>query len=194
MREPRFKRLAEHRQPFGKLHPVEPELHLVVVATDMDLAKRILSHAGSLQQHLVERRVVALRQGLETAAAKTIYCCSKIRLESAPGAIQPHADLLDAGGRIDAVGRAGAWRGRDGRLPGGNDRRVGIGLLHADAHRRPGLRGLSHGRCAGNRDLKRTQHRPGEQCGPSRHRRILPGRPSRHRRQLEDVCDVIRSH
>ena len=64
--------LAEQRQAFGQLHAVEPVLQVAVVAADMDLAEAVLHHAGRAQQHLVERRILALRDGLDGGAAEVV--------------------------------------------------------------------------------------------------------------------------
>ena len=53
--------LAEHRNAFGQDDAVEPVLQAVMLAANMQLAEAILRHARRLQDHLVERGVVAAR-------------------------------------------------------------------------------------------------------------------------------------
>ena len=61
----RIERLAEHRNAFGQDDAVEAVLQAVVLAADVQLAEGILRHAGRLQDHLVEQRVLAARLGLD---------------------------------------------------------------------------------------------------------------------------------
>ena len=82
-----------------------------MVAANMDLPVGILRHARCLQQHLVERDVVALRQGLKAAAAEAIDGRSQVRFECTPGTIQSHRNLFDARARIDGVRRLGGGDG-----------------------------------------------------------------------------------
>jgi hypothetical protein len=49
-------RLAKNRKSFGQLDAVDPELHIGMLATDMDLAETVLRDAGHLQQDLVQGR------------------------------------------------------------------------------------------------------------------------------------------
>jgi hypothetical protein len=63
--EARGDRLAEDRKALGQLHAVQSVLHVGVVAPQMDLTETILRDAGRLQQHLIERGIVALRNRLQ---------------------------------------------------------------------------------------------------------------------------------
>ena len=62
----------------------------------MDLAIGILRHAGRLQQGLVERRVVALRQGFDGAAAELVGGGAQVGLDLAAGLVEPLAHHIDA--------------------------------------------------------------------------------------------------
>ena len=57
--------LAEARDAIGKKDAVDPILNVGVLVANMERAGRrgILRKSGGLQQNLVERRIVALRQG-----------------------------------------------------------------------------------------------------------------------------------
>ena len=46
-------------KPLGQDHAVQPVLQAVVLAADVQLAVAVLRHARRLQDHLVERRVLA---------------------------------------------------------------------------------------------------------------------------------------
>ena len=130
MGEPRFERLAEHRQALGQLHAVEAELHLVMVAADVDLSIRVLRHAGCLQQRGVQRRVVALRQGLNGAAAEVVAGGAQVRLQLASRLIQPAADHVK-------VRQADVVPGAEPDHGGGGARRWlvrGDGVRGADRH------------------------------------------------------------
>jgi hypothetical protein len=53
--------LAKNRKSFGQLHAIE--LHIGMLAADMDLAETVLRNTRHLQQDLVQGRVFALRNG-----------------------------------------------------------------------------------------------------------------------------------
>jgi hypothetical protein len=76
-----LQRLAEHIDAFRQLHAVQAILQIGVVAADMQLAERILRHPGGLQQHLVQRRVVALRLVLDRRPAELVNAGAKARLD-----------------------------------------------------------------------------------------------------------------
>ena len=59
--------LPEGADAVGQHDAVDAVLHIAVLVAHMQFAAggRILRHAGQLQQHLVERRVGALRQRLD---------------------------------------------------------------------------------------------------------------------------------
>ena len=63
--QPRIERLAEHRNAFRQDDAVEPVLQAVMLAADMQLAEGILGHARRLQDHRIERRIVAARLVVE---------------------------------------------------------------------------------------------------------------------------------
>src|ERR1700730_13990516 len=67
-----FERLPENRKPFRQFHAVDPELHIGMLTADMDLAKTVLSNCGHLQDHLVQRRVFALRNRRQRLRAEII--------------------------------------------------------------------------------------------------------------------------
>ena len=60
-REPFLEHLPEHRQALRQLHPIQPVLHVGVLPAQVDLPETVLRHARGLQQHLVQRCIVALR-------------------------------------------------------------------------------------------------------------------------------------
>src|SRR5208282_6488510 len=63
--EARTQYLAESRDSFRKLDPVDAILKIGMIAAHVNLPERILGHAGRLQQHLVELRISTLRQFLD---------------------------------------------------------------------------------------------------------------------------------
>ena len=75
-----FERLPEDRKTLGQLHAIDPELHIGMLAAHMDLAETVLRDAGHLQQDLVQRRVFALRDGLQRLGAEVIGAGTKARL------------------------------------------------------------------------------------------------------------------
>ncbi len=108
MRQPGFERLAEDIDPLRELHAVDAELQIGVVAADMDLAERILSDAGRLQQHLVERGVVALSLGFDRLPIELIDRRAEAWLDLAASEIERLGDDIDlklGAGRCIDVGR-----------------------------------------------------------------------------------------
>ena len=95
--EPGRQDLAEQGQPFRQLNAVEPVLQAAVVAAHMDLAEAVLHHAGRAQQHLVQRRVLALRGVLDGGAAEVVLGGAEAR--------QDRAALLVHLGRRDGDAR-----------------------------------------------------------------------------------------
>ena len=79
--EPRAQRLAEHAQALGQDDAVQAELQAVVLAADVQLAERILRHAGRLQDDLVERRVLPRRQGFDLRLGERVGRCADLRLD-----------------------------------------------------------------------------------------------------------------
>ena len=92
-----FDRLAEDRQPFRQLHAVQAVLHVGVLAAQMDLTEAVLCHAGRLQQHLVQRRVLALRDVLQRLGREVIGAGPEARLDLLAG----HVKLLGNHVNID---------------------------------------------------------------------------------------------
>ena len=106
-------RIGEQRQPFGQLHAVQPVLQVAVVAAHVELAETVLRHARRAHQHLVDRRLLALRHGVDGARREIVARRAEAGLDRA-------ARLVQAGrGHGDAGQRAGGRRRR--RL--GDDRR-----------------------------------------------------------------------
>ena len=67
-RQPRIQGLAEHRNAFGQDDAVEAVLQAVMLAADMQLAEGFLRHARRLQDHRIERGIVAARLILDVPA------------------------------------------------------------------------------------------------------------------------------
>src|ERR1700730_7872693 len=91
-----FERLSEHRKPLRQLHAVDPELHIGMLAADMDLTETVLRDAGHLQQDLVQRRVFTLRDGLQRLGAEIIGAGTKARLNLQAGGVEFLRDDLDS--------------------------------------------------------------------------------------------------
>ena len=111
--EASLQRLAEDVDPLRQLHPVDTELQVPVVATDMKLTERILSDAGCLQQQLIGWRVVALRLGLNIGALQLVDGSAEAWLDFAAGQVEcPGNDIEfqidvrpDRGGGFGYAGR-----------------------------------------------------------------------------------------
>ena len=98
--------LTEHRQAFRQLHAVQPVLHVGMLAAQMDLAKAVLRRAGRLQQHLVQRRALALRDILQRIRREIVGRGTEGRLDLLPREIEPFGDDLYIDMNVAAV-RAG---------------------------------------------------------------------------------------
>src|SRR6202043_1443725 len=70
--KPRFERLAKDIDPFRQLHPVNAELQIGVIATDMDLPERVLRDSRRLEQQLVKGLIVALCLGFDRRPAEIV--------------------------------------------------------------------------------------------------------------------------
>ena len=95
--EAAFQRLAEHRQTLRQFHTVEAILHLVVVASDVDLAETVLRDPRNLQQHLVQRGILAARHRRQRQRAELMDRGAETRLDRTPRPIEAmrgYGDLL----------------------------------------------------------------------------------------------------
>ncbi len=113
--------LAEHRKALGQDHVVQPVLHVGVVAADMQLAEGVLHHARRLQDHLVQRHVLAARQDVDHLLGQRIGGGAQRRLHHLARLVQPlgrHHHLGDARSAA-AVGRGRRRRRGLGRTRGG---------------------------------------------------------------------------
>jgi hypothetical protein len=107
-------------------------LQVGVVAAHVELAIRIVGHARRLQQHLVDRRVVALRQGLDVLLRETVDACADVWLQAVTG----HVETLSLYVDIDRA----AFFERDLQRMGrgavdGSDAGIGAKPLRADRDR-----------------------------------------------------------
>jgi hypothetical protein len=57
-------------------------------AAQVDLAETVLRHAGGLQQHLVQRGITALRDGLQSLGGEIIGAGAEARLDLLPRLVQ----------------------------------------------------------------------------------------------------------
>ena len=87
-------------RPCRQLHAVEPVLHVAVVAAHVDLAETVLHHAGRAQQHLVEGRILALRDVLDDALAEVVDRGAEAGLDGAARFVEPRRRDGDAERRI----------------------------------------------------------------------------------------------
>jgi hypothetical protein len=82
-------------------------------ATQMDLAKTVLGDARRLQQHLVQRRVLSLRDGPQRVRRELIGSGAEIGLDCLARRIEPARDHVNIDREIAAVrggiGRGGRW-------------------------------------------------------------------------------------
>ena len=92
--------VVEQRQACRQLHAVEPVLHVAVIAAHVDLAETVLHHAGRAQQHLVEGRVLALRDVLDGALAEVVDRRAEAGLDGAARFVEPRRRDGDAERRI----------------------------------------------------------------------------------------------
>lgn len=82
------KRLAKHAQALGQLHAVQTKLHLIMVATHMNLTITVLSYTGRLQQHLIQRSVITPWNGFNGLTAESVNSRARVRLQIRTGLIQ----------------------------------------------------------------------------------------------------------
>jgi hypothetical protein len=104
-------RVGEQGQAFGQLHAVQPVLQVAVVAAHMKLAEAVLRHAGRAQDHLVDRRLLAQRDGLDDAAREVIARGAEARLDRAARLVELCGGDGD-GGQRRIGGRSGRRLGR----------------------------------------------------------------------------------
>ena len=118
--EARLQRLAEDGKPLGQFDAIDAILHIGVVAAHVDLAEAVLRDAGSLQQHLVERRVFTLRDRLQRLLIENVGARAEARLNLQARDVQLLRDDIDrfkgdrVAGRRRARGRIGS-QGRSSR-------------------------------------------------------------------------------
>ncbi len=95
-RQARAQGLPEHRKALGQDHIIQPVLDVGVIAADVELAKGILHDAGRLQDHLVQRDILAAGQDVHQLLGKRIGGCSQRgldRLASGVQALRRHHDI-----------------------------------------------------------------------------------------------------
>ena len=85
---------------FGKLDAVDPVLEVGVLAADMDLAVGILRDAGRLQHHLVQRRVVTLRQIMNRLLVETVDAAAGLGRQAVARHVEPFGDHRQAQGLL----------------------------------------------------------------------------------------------
>ena len=93
-RQPGIQGLAEHRNAFRQDDAVEAVLQAIMLAADVQLAEGILRHARRLQDHRIERGIVAARLVLNVLGGDGVG--------------------RGAGLGLDAVARGGQALGGDG--------------------------------------------------------------------------------
>jgi hypothetical protein len=112
--------LAEEREALRQLHAVETVLQAAMVAAHVDLAEPVLHHAGRAQQHLIERRVLALRRVGNGSPAEIVLGGTEAWQNRAAFAIEAlggdldRRDLDRVGGGRCGLGEGSAG-GREGR-------------------------------------------------------------------------------
>ena len=144
-RQPGAEGLAEHAEPFGQDHPVQPVLEAVVLPAHMQLAEAVLGHARGLQHHLVQGDIVPAGDVLDRLTVEGVDRRPQAGLDLVPGGVEPGVD----------VHRLHRGRGIGGRIRGGIGGRG----------RGRGVRRMGHGR-ASQGDEDKGDGGGGQQRGP----------------------------
>src|SRR6516164_1683975 len=126
--------MTVRRDPFRQLNSIDTELQIGVIVAYMQLAERVLSDTGCLQQEPVERLVVALRLGFDCLSAKVVNRCTEARLDFTARDVELSRDDVE----VEGYAAFGTWRC--------SCRRRG-GLCHR--YRRLSRRGRCFLRCRG---------------------------------------------
>ena len=121
-RKPGAEGLAEHAEPLGQDHPVQPVLEAVVLPAHVQLAETVLGHTRGLQHHLVQGDIVPAGDVLDGLGVQGIDRRPQAGLDLVPGGVEPGVDVH--------------------RLHRGRGVRGGIG----GRRRRRGVRRMGHGR------------------------------------------------
>ena len=117
----RVERLPEHADALGQDQAVDTVLQAVVLAANVELAERILSHLGRLQQHLVQLHVVAARHGVDRLRIERVDRGTGLGLDARARVVE----TLDSRRDFDALcgiaglrrgGRGCSVRGRGGQI------------------------------------------------------------------------------
>ncbi len=80
--------LAEHGDALRQDHVVQPVLDVGVVAPDVQLSERVLHHPRGLQDHLVERDVLAAGQDVHQLFGQRVGRGAERRLDGLAGGVQ----------------------------------------------------------------------------------------------------------
>ena len=137
-RQARIERLAEHRNAFRQDDAVQAVLQAVMLAAHMQLAEAVLGHAGRLQDHGIERGIVAARLGLNILGGDGVGRGAGLGLDAVAG----RGQLL--GGDGDGFGGfRGRWAKADAEnsalaaalksKKGTKHKRLRNGIAHAKA-------------------------------------------------------------
>ena len=175
--EARTQHLAETRDALGELDPVYPVLKIGVVAAHVQLPVRILRDAGRLQYHLVEGRVIALRQILDRLLGERILAPARVRRQGVARLVEPRRRDLEADRRL-GFHRDHDRRGALGRDRHDRGRRLESRIGRDDC--------ISAARCA-ERELARVVARRMSHHAP---RRVL----DRQRRVLDRSAERVFDH
>ena len=122
--------LAEHAEALGQDDAVEAELQAVVLAADVQLAVRVLRHAGRLQDHLVQLAVIAPRHGLDGLVGQGVGGGADLGLDRGAGPVEASGGDDDLGHGRGLGGRRRG--GRAGRSAG----RLGVSLARQQQRKR----------------------------------------------------------
>ena len=81
---------AEAGDAVRQHHAVDAELHIGVIVADVEAAagRGILRHAGRLQQHLLDRRIGALRQRVDGGVGLRVRCGADGRVQIAAALVE----------------------------------------------------------------------------------------------------------
>ncbi len=107
--EARIEGLAEHRDAFGDDDAVEAVLQAVVLAAGLQLAERILRHAGRLERDLVQQVVVAAGVVVDGGGGKRVGGGAGLRLDADAGGVEPGGGD-DHGFDVSGVGGTTEWQ------------------------------------------------------------------------------------
>lgn len=88
--------MTEHAEALGQNDAVEAKLQAVVLAAHMQLSEGVLGDARRLENHLIERHVIAALHGLDGLGVDGVDRRAKLRLDRRAGFVEALSDDHDS--------------------------------------------------------------------------------------------------